>query len=82
MFLFGVLIPLVACYATDCVAFDGDYFGRFAATFDATTAARTLAAVPDALAGSLELPDPVAYVRANSVTLGLCPLDDEGLRCR
>lgn len=47
-----LLLPLLACYATDVVAFDGNYFGRFAAHSDAVPTVDGILNAGGAMAGS------------------------------
>ena len=47
------LLPVISCYATDAVAFDGQYFGHFLKEIQVHGTAGGAANVLDVFAGSL-----------------------------
>ncbi len=74
MKLLRLLIPLIACYATDSVAFDGRLFAQFTEQFEAMATIQDMTSAGKAAAGSwaVNVPTPIDYVGAYVRSNGLC----------
>lgn len=70
MFVLRMLIPVLACYATDSVIFDGDYFREFAERFDASAAVETVADVAGAVHDAWNEPPNLEYTAATRLCSG------------
>ena len=76
MKLLRLLIPVLTCYATDVVAFEGEYFGRFLTQFEAGTASQSVRSAGTAMAGAWAPGDALASMGE----IGVCRLTDATCR--